>query len=154
MFVLSPSFFYVSLLQGGLSSSDESCDNFGRNSDSDSDAGGIRTDGGIGERDPLDRRETLVCDRLRIVTNALTVLVQSRMAGRFLEKLVSSATRVFRAITKVCVWDGAGESMKYFCVVLCCVMSCRVVFLCCACFLVVVPGRPIQSYEYTRIGHC
>lgn len=84
-----------------MSSSDESCADFGRNSDSDSDAAGIRTDGGVGERDPLDRRETLVCDRLRIVMNALTVLLQSRMEGRFMEKLVSSATRVFRAITKV-----------------------------------------------------
>lgn len=74
---------------------------FGRNSDSDEDAAGIRTDGGVGERDPLDRRETLVCDRLRVVMDALTALVRSKMVGRSMEKLVSSATRVFRVITKV-----------------------------------------------------
>eukprot|EP00752_Nemacystus_decipiens_P005128 g4653.t1 len=82
-------------------SSDGSCADLDRNSDSDEDAAGIRSDGGVGERDPLDRRETLVCDRLRIVMNALTVLLKSKMNHRFMEKLVSSATRVFRAITKV-----------------------------------------------------
>jgi len=86
--------------QGDVSSDDSGAD-LGRNSDSDEDAAGIRSDGGIGERDPLDRRETLVCDRLRVVMNALTVLLQANMEGRFMEKLVSSATRVFRAITKV-----------------------------------------------------
>lgn len=71
------------------------------NSDSDSDAAGVRTDGGSGERDPLDRRETLVCDRLAIVMHIITVLVGSRLEGRSTEKLVSSASRVFRAIAKV-----------------------------------------------------
>lgn len=42
-----------------------------------------------------------MCDRLRIVMNALTVLLHSEVQGRFREKLVSTATRVFRAITKV-----------------------------------------------------
>ncbi|CAM9185939.1 unnamed protein product, partial [Ectocarpus sp. 6 AP-2014] len=84
-----------------LSSDDGSCADFGRNSDSDEDAAGIRSDGGVGERDPLDRRETLVCDRLRVVMNALTVLLASKMPGRSVEKLVSSATRVFRTMTKV-----------------------------------------------------
>eukprot|EP00903_Cladosiphon_okamuranus_P008699 g8335.t1 len=82
-------------------SSDDSCADLDRNSDSDEDAAGIRSDGGVGERDPLDRRETLVCDRLRIVMNTLTVLLHSDVKGRFREKLVSTATRVFRAITKV-----------------------------------------------------
>ncbi|CAB1119943.1 unnamed protein product [Ectocarpus sp. CCAP 1310/34] len=84
-----------------LNSDDGSCADFGRNSDSDEDAAGIRSDGGVGERDPLDRRETLVCDRLRVVMNALTVLLASKMPGRSVEKLVSSATRVFRTMTKV-----------------------------------------------------
>ncbi|CAM9336242.1 unnamed protein product, partial [Ectocarpus sp. 12 AP-2014] len=84
-----------------LNSDDGSCADFGRNSDSDEDAAGIRSDGGVGERDPLDRRETLVCDRLRVVMSALTVLLASKMPGRSVEKLVSSATRVFRIMTKV-----------------------------------------------------
>lgn len=107
-------------------SSDGSCADLGRNSDSDDDAAGIRSDGGVGERDPLDRRETLVCDRLRIVMNALTVLLRSEMGNpRFMEKLVSSATRVFRAITKVGRGRGAegaecgdGVWMQVFCFVL------------------------------------
>lgn len=93
-----------SSLQDDLSSDDGSCADFGRNSDSDEDAAGIRSDGGVGERDPLDRRETLLCDRLRVVMNGLTVLLASKMPGRSVEKLVSSATRVFRTITKVWVW--------------------------------------------------
>lgn len=44
-----------------------------------------------------------MCDRLRVVMNALTVLLASKMEGRSVEKLVSSATRVFRTITKVWV---------------------------------------------------
>lgn len=84
--------------QDGLSS-----DGFdsGKNSDSDSDAAGVRSDGGSGERDPLDRRETLVCDRLEMVMLAMTVLLGSRLDRRPTEKLVSTASRVFRAITKV-----------------------------------------------------
>lgn len=84
--------------QDDLSSSADS----DRNSDSDSDTAGVRSDGGSGERDPLDRRETLVCNRLQVVMQAMTVLVGSRLEGRCIEKLVSSASRIFRAITKVC----------------------------------------------------
>lgn len=86
-------------VQGDLSS-DGSADS-DRCSDSDSDAAGVRSDGGSGERDPLDRRETLVCDRLQMVMHAMTALVGSRLEGRSIEKLVSSASRIFRAITKV-----------------------------------------------------
>ena len=75
--------------------------NSDRNVDSDCDAAGLRSDGGSGERDPLDRRETLVCDRLQGVMRAMETLVESRLEGRSTEKLVSSASRVFRVITKV-----------------------------------------------------
>lgn len=61
----------------------------------------MRSDGSSGERDPLDRRETVVCDRLRVVMQTITVLAGTRLEGRSMEKLVSSASRVFRAITKV-----------------------------------------------------
>lgn len=81
-------------------SSDDSLDS-DRNSDSDSDAGGVRRDGRSGERDPLDRRETLVCDRLQKVIQAMTVLVGARLERKSIERLVSSASRVFKAITKV-----------------------------------------------------
>lgn len=72
-----------------------------RTSDSDSDAAGVRSDGSSGERDPLDRRETVLCDRLRVVMQSITVLAGTRLEGRPMEKLVSSASRVFRTITKV-----------------------------------------------------
>lgn len=85
--------------QGGISS--DGSLGMDRTSDSDSDAGGVRSDGGSGERDPLDRRETVVCDRLRVVMQSITVLAGTRLEGRPMEKLVSSASRVFRAITKV-----------------------------------------------------
>lgn len=71
------------------------------NSDSDSDAGGVRRDGASGERDPLDRRETLLCDRLQKLMKAMEMLVGSRLEYRSIEKLVSCASRIFRAITKV-----------------------------------------------------
>lgn len=72
-----------------------------RTSDSDSDAAGVRSDGSSGERDPLDRRETVVCDRLRVVMQTISVLAGTRLEGRSMEKLVSSASRVFRTVTKV-----------------------------------------------------
>lgn len=72
-----------------------------RNSESDSDMGGVRSDGGFGERDPLDRRETLMCDRLQKVMQAMAVLIGCRLEYRCIEKLVSCASRVFRTVTKV-----------------------------------------------------
>lgn len=62
-----------------------------------------------------------MCDRLRIVMNALTVLMQSNMAARFMEKLVSSATRVFRAITKV-GGGGVGVCVRLFRLLRCIVL--------------------------------
>lgn len=92
--------FYAT--QGELSSDDPS--NSDRNSDSDNEAAGLRSDGSSGERDPLDRRETLVCNRLEAVMRAMAVLVESRLEGRSTEKLVSSASRLFRIMTKVRVF--------------------------------------------------
>lgn len=94
-----PLLHLFSVTQDDLSSADSPDSD--RNSDSDSDAGGVRRDGGSGERDPLDRRETLVCDRLQKVIQAMTVLVGARLERKSIEKLVSSASRVFKAITKV-----------------------------------------------------
>lgn len=54
-----------------------------------------------------------MCDRLRIVMNALTVLLKSNLTMRFMEKLVSSANRVFRAITKVGgLWGFGGRGLR------------------------------------------
>lgn len=97
-------FIYIYIFFFGLQndlSSDGSVDD-GRNSDSDSDAGGVRRDGGSGERDPLDRRETLACDRMQGVMTAMEALVGSRLEYRSVEKLLSCASRMYRAITKVC----------------------------------------------------
>ncbi|CAM9603113.1 unnamed protein product, partial [Discosporangium mesarthrocarpum] len=52
-------------------------------------------------RDPLERREGLLCDRILRVMQAALPLVRCRLEGRAVERVVAWASRAFRAITKV-----------------------------------------------------